>query len=173
MGDSYTSECVVNFKKFGKGGVEKMASVIDTKFTKPLDNTRVRDLSYKEVRFIDEYMIIGDKIQAMKNAGFNGTDDQLRNSANRIMAKPEVKEEMLRRQEEIQAQSVLSAREILELYTKIANGEVLDQFGLDASLKDRIAAMKELAKYQIELPMKLAAERNNQDNNLTIKLIRE
>ena len=43
-------------------------------------------------------------------------------------------------------------------------GEVLDQFGIEASLDSRIKAANELAKHQIEIPLKL--EQKNVSNNI-------
>ena len=54
--------------------------------------------------------------------------------------------------------------EIFQFYTSVMRGEVLDQFGIEASLDTRIKAANELAKYQIELPMKL--EQKNITNNI-------
>jgi len=146
-----------------------MPSIIEEKMTKPIVN---KGLSYKQIRFIDEYILSGVIIQALKNAGYKGSDKQLAMTGSRLLQRPEIQSEIERRKSEIHSATILSANELMELYSSIARGEVLDQFGLDASLKDRIAAMKELAKYQIEMPMKLA-EKQQQDNTLTVKLIRD
>lgn len=42
--------------------------------------------------------------------------------------------------------TIMSKEEILSMYSAIARGEVADQFGLEASLDTRLAAMKELGK---------------------------
>jgi len=146
-----------------------MPSIIEQKMTKPIEN---KGLTYKQIRFIDEYMICGVIIEAVKRAGYKGTEERLQVVGSGLMNNKKVRDEIERRKAEIHSAAILSANELMELYSKIARGEVLDQFGLDASLKDRIAAMKELAKYQIEMPMKLA-EKQQQDNQLTVKLIRD
>lgn len=146
-----------------------MPSIIEQKMTKPIEN---KGLTYKQIRFIDEYILCGVIIEAVRNAGYKGTEERLQVVGSTLMANKKVRDEIERRKAEIRSATILSANELLELYSKIARGEVLDQFGLDASLKDRIAAMKELAKYQIEMPMKLA-EKQQQDNQLTVKLIRD
>ena len=43
-------------------------------------------------------------------------------------------------------------------------GEVLDQFGIEASLDTRLKAANELARQQIEIPLKL--EQKNIQNNI-------
>ena len=54
--------------------------------------------------------------------------------------------------------------EILQFYTSVMRGEILDQFGIEASLDTRIKAANELAKHLIEIPMKL--EQKNITNNI-------
>ena len=146
-----------------------MPSIIEEKMTKPIVN---KGLTYKQIRFIDEYILCGVIIEALKKAGYKGSDKRLSTTGYHLMQDPRIQSEIERRKAEIRSATILSANELMELYSSIARGEVLDQFGLDASLKDRIAAMKELAKYQIEMPMKLA-EKQQQDNQLTVKLIRD
>ncbi|MBO4543573.1 MAG: terminase small subunit [Bacteroidales bacterium] len=148
-----------------------MASIIETKLTKPIENKGNKKLTYKQLRFIDEYILCGSVKQAMKNAGYKGTDGDLVYRGNALLRDKTVISEIEARKAEIHCATILSATEIMELYSKIARGEVQDQFGLDPSLKDRIAAMKELAKYQIEMPMKLAEQQR--DNTLNVKLIRD
>lgn len=150
-----------------------MSSVLDTLKGKPVENKATK-LSARELRFVEEYIVTLNVIQSYINAGYplNENNEMTSRHAYKLLHKKNVQDEIQRRQAEIHCAAILSATELLELYTKIAKGEVQDQFGLDASLKDRIAAMKELAKYQIELPMKLA-EKQQQDNQLTIKLIRD
>ena len=59
---------------------------------------------------------------------------------------------------------IADATEILQFYTSVMRGEVLDQFDIEASLDTRIKAANELAKHKIELPMKL--EQKNITNNI-------
>ena len=58
----------------------------------------------------------------------------------------------------------------MEMYSDIARGEVLDQFGLDASLSDRLKALDALAKRQIDLQAKIEA---NAPQELTVRVIRD
>ena len=59
---------------------------------------------------------------------------------------------------------IADATEVLQFYTSVMRGEVLDQFGIEASLDTRIKAANEIAKHKIELPMKL--EQKNITNNI-------
>ena len=150
-----------------------MQGVMDKVIGKPKVPTRKSPLTDRELRFVEEYILCLDWGKAARKAGYKRDNDSKYSQLGRwLMSKPNIQEEIQRRQEEIHSATILSANELLELYSKIARGEVQDQFGLDPSLKDRIAAMKELAKYQIEMPMKLA-EKQAQDKELTIKLLRE
>lgn len=128
-----------------------------------------RKLTYQQVRLIDEYLVTGNKLEAGRRAGY-------KNDSCTYMAFQDklVKEELSKRMEQIHEEAhydgVMNAHEIMKMYSQIAKGEVLDQFGLEASLKDRISALNELAKRQIDLQMKLDAAK--QDNKLTIKIER-
>ena len=64
----------------------------------------------------------------------------------------------------IEDEKIASATEVLQFYTSVMRGQVLDQFGIEASLDTRIKAANELAKHKIELPMKL--EQKNITNNI-------
>ena len=59
---------------------------------------------------------------------------------------------------------IADANEIMRFYTSVMRGEVLDQFGIEASLDTRIKAANELAKHKIEIPLKL--EQKNITNNI-------
>ena len=70
---------------------------------------------------------------------------------------------------QVEDRRIASATEILQFYTSVMRGEVLDQFGIEASLDTRIKSANELAKHQIEMPLKL--EQKNITNNIgTIQL---
>ena len=88
----------------------------------------------------------------------------LRVAGNRLLARDYIREEILHRFEQIEQESIAKPTEILQFYTSVMRGEVLDQFGIEASLDTRIKAANELAKQQIEIPMKL--EQKNIQNNI-------
>lgn len=62
------------------------------------------------------------------------------------MSKPVIADYISTRMAEIDAARVASADEVLKFYTSVMRGEVKDQFGLEASLADRLNAGKELMK---------------------------
>lgn len=134
-------------------------------------------LTFKEIRFIDEYMECNSGIQSVLKAGMTNpeyTEEQQKTQADNIsrklLADARIASEIQRRTEERSKLHILSSDEILELYTKIAKGEIADQFGMEASLKDRISALNELAKRQIDIPARCKAQ---QDNTLQIVIKRD
>jgi phage terminase small subunit len=68
------------------------------------------------------------------------------------------------RLQKIEEAKIADASEIMRFYTSVMRGEVLDQFGIEASLDTRIKAANELAKHKIEIPLRL--EQKNLSNNV-------
>ena len=61
---------------------------------------------------------------------------------------PEVQEQLNKDLQGMQEKdpTIMTKEEILSMYSAIARGDVADQFGLEASLDTRLAALKELGK---------------------------
>lgn len=139
------------------------------------DNTIIQDtniikslfINEKESKFIDEYIIDGNATRAVIEAGYH-TAAPGRYAAD-LLRKPKIQREMKKRMEELDSKRTASATEILQFYTSVMRGQVLDQFGIEASLDTRIRAANELAKHQIELPMKLEQKKVS-NNSGTIQL---
>lgn len=124
-------------------------------------------LTQMESIFIDEYIKHGNATLAIQTAGYK--TKQPSRYASDLLRKEKVQEEMTKRRKELESKRIASATEILQFYTSVMRGEVLDQFGIEASLDTRIKSANELAKHQIEMPMKL--EQKNITNNIgTIQL---
>ena len=62
------------------------------------------------------------------------------------MSKPSISEYIAERMEQQNRKRVADANEGIEFYTAVMRGEVKDQFGLDASLSDRLKAGDSLMK---------------------------
>lgn len=119
--------------------------------------------SMLELAFINAYMANGfNGTQAVKEAGYNTKAPD--KYAGALLARDKIRAEISARIEAIESAKVAKPTEILQFYTSVMRGEVLDQFGIEASLDTRIKAANELAKHQIELPMKL--EQKNITNNI-------
>lgn len=92
-------------------------------------------------------------------------------SARHLLAMPALKKEIASRLEAIRAAQVADAQEVFAYFTAVMRGQVLDQFGLEASLQERTRAAECLAKRIIDLPKKLEASGtvNGQPINLVIQ----
>lgn len=119
-------------------------------------NTKSK-LTQKQKAFIDAYMIHGNATQASKDAGYNNckTDGSHASNANRLLKNENVAKEIAKRQAKAEKKSIATAQDVMEFFTKAMNGEIKDQFGLDASLGDRIRAGQELARRTVDLENRL------------------
>ena len=125
------------------------------------------NISNMESKFIDEFMQHGNQTLAVINAGYKTKAPS--RYASDLLRKPKIQREISKRRKERESKRIASATEILQFYTSVMRGEVLDQFGIEASLDTRIKSANELAKHQIEMPLKL--EQKNITNNIgTIQL---
>ena len=125
------------------------------------------NISNMESKFIDEFMQHGNQTLAVINAGYKTKAPS--RYASDLLRKPKIQREISKRRKELESKRIASATEILQFYTSVMRGEVLDQFGIEASLDTRIKSANELAKHQIEMPLKL--EQKNITNNIgTIQL---
>ena len=134
-------------------------------------NKEVQELTIKELMFVSAYIANGGNgTQACRAAGYKSkTENALAKQAGALLRKENVNQEISYRLKQIEDDKIAKSTEILQFYTSVMRGEVLDQFGIEASLDTRIKSANELAKHQIELPMKL--EQKNITNNIgTIQL---
>ena len=128
-------------------------------------------LTYKEARFIDAYMLTGDRIKAVEEAGYKPKDKS--DCARKIIKKDYIADEISYRNELYKNAQVADRHEILAFYTAVMRGEVKDQFDLDASLRDRLDAGEKLAKRIIDVEEKKNVQAQqvvvnidfNRDNN--------
>jgi len=132
------------------------------------DNTNLKKLTIKEKAFCREYAKTGNGLQSIKKAGYRyKTDNSATNAASMLLRKPLISAEITRLMEKKEEHAIMSATEVMEMFTKIANGEIKDQFGLDASLNDRLKALQELAKRTVDIENRI---KGVPDGNINIKL---
>lgn len=62
------------------------------------------------------------------------------------LSKPAISEYITRRRAEMDKALIADSNEVLRFYSAVMRGEVKDQFGLDASLSDRLKAGDSLMK---------------------------
>ena len=63
-----------------------------------------------------------------------------------VSKRPRVQEYIAELSKIADDEAIADIKEVMKFYSSVMRGEVKDQFGLDASLQDRVAAGKELAK---------------------------
>lgn len=124
------------------------------------------DLTVRELAFVTAYMANGgNATQAAEDAGYKSQSrDALGHRASELLRKPAINKEIRKRLQAREDAKIADATEIMQFYTSVMRGEILDQFGIEASLDTRIKAANEMAKHKIELPMKL--EQKNITNNI-------
>ena len=101
-------------------------------------------LTPKQKAFADYYIECGNATEAAKRAGYS--EKTAYAIGNENLNKLEISEYIAARMEEQTKKRVADANEVIEFYTAVMRGEVKDQFGLDASLSDRLKAGDSLMK---------------------------
>lgn len=130
--------------------------------------------------FVQEYIRLGGEghgAEAARKAGYSART--ARQQATDILSRPyikaymsELKRKAVDKSKEREAQSVADIAEILTFYTAVGRGEVKDQFGLDATIKDRAAAYEKIYKIiKDEQQAGANAEQNGGSQTLIIEPI--
>lgn len=122
-------------------------------------------LSVREQKFVSYYLEYGDAAKAVKEANFNTTSPA--SYARKLLAKPKIQKEVKEQLALFKNECIAGAQEIMGFYTMTMRGEVKDQFGLEATLADRLKAADALAKRQIDA---VAVAERAKDNEFTINL---
>ena len=113
-------------------------------------------LTPKQKRFCEEYLKSGNATDAAKKAGYKEKAAHSVGAEN--LRKPAISAYIKRRMGEQEAALVADANEVLQFYSAVMRGEVKDQFGMDASLSDRLKAADSLAKRLAAAELKPNAE---------------
>lgn len=101
-------------------------------------------LTPKQRRFCEEYLKSGNATEAAKKAGYKEKAAHSMGAEN--LRKLAISAYIKRRTDEQEAALVADSNEILKFYTAVMRGEVKNQFGMDASLSDRLKAGDSLMK---------------------------
>lgn len=119
---------------------------------KTTQKNKERKLTIKEKAFCREYAKTGNSCESVFKAGYKAKDTNSASTiASRLLHRVTVQEEINRLLNQKEKKAIMDAQEVMELYSAIARGEVKDQFGLEASLNDRLKAMSELAKRTVDI----------------------
>ena len=113
-------------------------------------------LTPKQKRFCEEYLKSANASDAAKKAGYSMKTAPFIGAEN--LKKPQISAYIKRRIDEQEAARVADANEVLQFYSAVMRGEIKDQFGIDASLSDRLKAADSLAKRLAAAELKPNAE---------------
>jgi phage terminase small subunit len=103
-------------------------------------------ISAKQELFIQNIVKGLSPAEAYRQAGYTDSAGE----GAKMLKNPVIAEEVEHRFDLARDDSIATAREIMQYYTRVMRGEEKDQFGLDAPLGERTGAAKELMKRVIE-----------------------
>ena len=118
-------------------------------------------LTPKQQAFADYYIECGNATEAAKMAGYS--EKNVGENAAKTLKNPNVSAYIAERMEEQARKRVADANEVIEFYTAVMRGEVKDQFGLDASLSDRLKAGDSLMKRYMACGYKYGETKREED----------
>lgn len=101
-------------------------------------------LTPKQKAFADYYIESGNATEAAKKAGYSQKTAYSIGQQN--LNKLEVSTYIAERMKPTEEKRIATADEVMQFYTAVMMGEVKDQFGLEASLADRLKACDSLMK---------------------------
>ena len=130
-----------------------------------MNNSKQREMTIKEKAFCREYAESGNGQQAATKAGY--AEKTARQTANKLLTKTYIRDEIARITAKKEKKSIATGQEVMEYFTKVMNGEIKDQFGLEASLSDRTKAAQELAKRTVDIENRI---NGTPDATVAIKL---
>lgn len=105
-------------------------------------------LTVKEAKFIDNYIETGNGSQSVISAGYKGIPGII---ANQLLHKLYIKEEIQHRITEHEKKSIASREEIMQFWTDMMRGNILDQFDMPTTNGDKLKAAAELAKRSMDI----------------------
>lgn len=111
-----------------------------------------KNLTQKQQRFVDEYIISGNATQAAIKAGYSKKTAAV--TATENLRKPNIKAAIEKRNEEIKSEKTADMVEVMEYLTSVMRGEQTESVatakgvydGVEVSAKDRIKAAELIGK---------------------------
>lgn len=101
-------------------------------------------LNQRQLIFCEEYIKTNNATKAAIAAGYSEKTAYCIGHEN--LKKPEISDYIRSRLDEINREQIASTDEVMRFFTSVLRGTEKDQFGLDASLADRIKAGQEIVK---------------------------
>ena len=99
--------------------------------------------------FLDEYIKTGLIRDSAIKAGYS--KKYAKKAGDSILGRKYVRAYLQKVHSLALERSVATSTDVMNFFTKAMNGEIKDQFGLDATLSDRIKAAQELAKRTVDI----------------------
>lgn len=106
-------------------------------------------LTIKEAKFIDEYVQTGNIRQSVINAGYETKSPSM--IGTNLMKKVYITEEIQTRMSLHEKKSIADRNEIMQFWTNMMRGEILDQFDMPTTNADKLKAAAELAKRGMDI----------------------
>lgn len=129
------------------------------------NNPKQNTLNERQKKFCREYIKTGNGKQSAIKAGYAKHTAEV--TASQLLRNPKVADEISKLSRRRDEKAIADGADVMTFLTRVMNGEILDQFGLDASLNDRIKAAQELAKRTVDIDNRI---KGVGDNNITIKI---
>lgn len=101
-------------------------------------------LTLKQKAFADYYIETGNATEASIKAGYS--EKWAGTNADKLLKNTNVSTYIAEHIKPKEEKRIATAEEVMQFFSDVMNGRVKDQFGLDASLSDRINAGKEIMK---------------------------
>lgn len=102
-------------------------------------------LTPRQKAFADYYIETGNATEAARKAGYKEYKS-MGVEASKTLKNPNVAAYIAAHIKPKEESRIATAEEVMKFFSDVMNGKVKDQFGLDASLSDRLNAGKELMK---------------------------
>lgn len=130
-------------------------AIIDTKY----------GLTQRQLDFCIAFVETGNASESARRAGYS--EKTCRYQGSTLLTKQNIKNKIYDLRHDDTKRRIATGNEVMEFFTKVMNGQVKDQFGLDASLSDRLKAANELAKRTTDIENRLDGRA---DSEIKIKL---
>lgn len=101
-------------------------------------------LTQRQRIFCEAFLRTNNQTKAAKEAGYS--EKTAYSQGNRLLKNVEIDAYIKTRLDEINREQIASTDEVMRFFTSVMRGTEKDQFGLDASLSDRIKAGQEIVK---------------------------
>ncbi|MBP3699664.1 MAG: terminase small subunit [Oscillospiraceae bacterium] len=109
-------------------------------------------LNQRQLTFCEEYIKTNNATKAAIAAGYSEKTARIKGS--QLLTKINISAYIESRLDEINREQIASTDEVMRFFSSVMRGKEKDQFGLDASLSDRIKAGQEIVKrfYSVKRP---------------------